>query len=83
MSSPLMTFFQLLKRLMTAQRKILMLKHGYYIQNQRIQINEKKTKKNFTKKFHVLPPYRLFLLNKIRCAILQKFPYSFTSRLTR
>ena len=53
----LTTFFQLLKRHITAQQKVPMLKHGH-IQNQHTQISQKKTKKFSIKISWALPlPY--------------------------
>ena len=51
MYSAYTVFFQFLKRLITGNRKVPMLKHEH-IRNQPTRISEKKPKKNLRKKFH-------------------------------
>ena len=59
-SIPLTIFFQFLKRLIIAHRKVPMLKHGH-IRNQHTQIGEKKQIKKFPKKI----PFTTFIIEKV------------------
>ena len=69
---PLIIFFQFLKRHLTAQRKVPMLKHEH-IRNQNRQNSRKKQKKYFQKKFHALPLYDTFSLSLKKWTIFINF----------